>query len=443
MNNLGIIIQREYNTRVRKKSFIIMTFLTPLLMVALIMLPMLLSTVKGSKTEEIAVYDESGQYVSRLQSGEQFVFFPINTPIQDIPAEERGLYAAFLSISGNLCDSSGMVRFYSQKQISMDLKYEVESQLEDMASQDKIASYNIPELAQILQDVHPSVRTESILWSDKKGAEEQKTSAELSMIIGMIATLLIYMFIFIYGSMVMNGVVEEKSNRIVEIIVSSVKPFQLMMGKIIGIALVGLTQVALWVVLVVVLSSVMGAVVGMPSDPAALMEAQNMMNGSMPAAQAMPMSIDSDMMEGLQILQSFNWIQIVLWFILYFLGGYLLYASIFAALGGAIDNNDDAQQFTLPVTIPVIFALYVGIYGAMNPEGPLVFWCSFIPFFSPVVMMVRLPFGVPAWQLWLSFAILVITFLLIVKLAAKIYRTGILMYGKKVTYKDLWNWLKY
>lgn len=439
MNNLGIIIQREYNTRVRKKSFIIMTFLTPLLMVALIMLPMLLSTVKGSKTEEIAVYDESGQYVSRLQSGEQFVFFPINTPIQDIPAEERGLYAAFLSISGNLCDSSGMVRFYSQKQISMDLKYEVESQLEDMASQDKIASYNIPELAQILQDVHPSVRTESILWSDKKGAEEQKTSAELSMIIGMIATLLIYMFIFIYGSMVMNGVVEEKSNRIVEIIVSSVKPFQLMMGKIIGIALVGLTQVALWVVLVVVLSSVMGAVVGMPSDPAALMEAQNMMNGSMPAAQAM----DSDMMEGLQILQSFNWIQIVLWFILYFLGGYLLYASIFAALGGAIDNNDDAQQFTLPVTIPVIFALYVGIYGAMNPDGPLVFWCSFIPFFSPVVMMVRLPFGVPAWQLWLSFAILVITFLLIVKLAAKIYRTGILMYGKKVTYKDLWNWLKY
>lgn len=439
MNNLGIIIQREYNTRVRKKSFIIMTFLTPLLMVALIMLPLLLSTVKGSKTEEIAVYDESGQYVSRLQSGEQFVFFPINTPIQDIPAEERGLYTAFLSISGNLCDSSGMVRFYSQKQISMDLKYEVESQLEDMASQDKIASYNIPELAQILQDVHPSVRTESILWSDKKGAEEQKTSAELSMIIGMIATLLIYMFIFIYGSMVMNGVVEEKSNRIVEIIVSSVKPFQLMMGKIIGIALVGLTQVALWVVLVVVLSSVMGAVVGMPSDPAALMEAQNMMNGSMPAAQAM----DSGMMEGLQILQSFNWIQIVLWFILYFLGGYLLYASIFAALGGAIDNNDDAQQFTLPVTIPVIFALYVGIYGAMNPDGPLVFWCSFIPFFSPVVMMVRLPFGVPAWQLWLSFAILVITFLLIVKLAAKIYRTGILMYGKKVTYKDLWNWLKY
>lgn len=438
MNNLGIIIAREYGTRVRKKSFLILTFLTPLLMVALIMLPLMLSGIKGGETKEIAVYDESGQYVSRLESNQQFVFFPLDKPIQEITAEEKDDYSAFLSITGNLCDSSGMVRFYSLKQISMDLKYEVEAQLEAMASEDKIASYNIPELAQILQDVNPSVRSESVLWSDKDDSSEQKTSAEISMIIGMVATLLIYMFIFIYGSMVMNGVVEEKSNRIVEIIVSSVKPFQLMMGKIIGIALVGLTQVALWVILVTVLSTVLGAAVGMPSDPAALMESQNMMMATTPA-----MDMDSDMMAGLQIFQSFNWGQIILWFILFFLGGYLLYASIFAALGGAIDNNDDAQQFTLPVTIPVIFALYVGIYGAMNPDGPMVLWCSFIPFFSPVVMMVRLPFGVPSWQLWLSFAILVVTFLLMVKIAAKIYRTGILMYGKKVTYKDLWKWLKY
>lgn len=439
MNNLGIIIAREYGTRVRKKSFLILTFLTPLLMVALIMLPLMLSNIKGGETKEIAVYDESGQYVSRLESNQQFVFIPYEKSLRDISAEEKDDYSAFLSITGNLCDSSGLVRFYSLKQISMDLKYEVEAQLEAMASEDKIASYNIPELAQILQDVNPSVRTESVLWSDKDDASEQKTSAEISMIIGMVATLLIYMFIFIYGSMVMNGVVEEKSNRIVEIIVSSVKPFQLMMGKIIGIALVGLTQVALWVILVMVLSSILGAAVGMPSDPAALMDdAQNMMMASTPA-----MDMDSEMMAGMQIFQSFDWGQIVLWFILYFLGGYLLYASIFAALGGAIDNNDDAQQFTLPVTIPVIFALYVGIYGAMNPDGPMVFWCSFIPFFSPVVMMVRLPFGVPSWQLWLSFAILVVTFLLMVKIAAKIYRTGILMYGKKVTYKDLWKWLKY
>lgn len=253
----------------------------------------------------------------------------------------------------------------------------------------------------------------------------------------MVATLLIYMFIFIYGSMVMNGVVEEKSNRIVEIIVSSVKPFQLMMGKIVGIALVGLTQVALWVILVSVLSGVLGASIGL-SDPTAILESQTAMMATSPAA-----NMDSEMMAGLQLLQSFNWGQIILWFVLFFLGGYLLYASIFAAIGGAIDNNDDAQQFTLPVTIPVIFALYIGIYGAMNPDGPMVLWCSFIPFFSPIVMMVRLPFGVPGWQLALSFGLLVLTFLLIVKIAAKIYRTGILMYGKKVTYKDLWKWLKY
>ncbi len=437
MNNLGIIIQREYNTRVRKKSFIIMTFLTPLLMVALIMLPLLLSTVKGNKTEEIAVYDQNGLYINRMQSDNRFVFIPFDKAVQQIPASERGNYNAYLSITGNLCDSTGRVQFYSTKQISLDLKSNVEAQLANLASEDKIASYQIPQLAQILQDIKPSVRSESILWSDKDGESEMKTSAELSMIIGMVATLLIYMFIFIYGSMVMNGVVEEKSNRIVEIIVSSVKPFQLMMGKIIGIALVGLTQVALWVVLVTALSAVAGTAIGMPSDPAAMMEAQSMMTGV-----STEMVMESGMMEGWRILQSFNWLQIVIWFVLYFLAGYLLYASIFAAIGGAIDNNDDAQQFTLPVTIPVIFALYVGIYGAMNPEGPLVFWCSFIPFFSPIVMMVRLPFGVPAWQLWLSFALLVATFLLMVKLAAKIYKTGILMYGKKVSYKDLWKWLK-
>nr|MBQ5604826.1 ABC transporter permease [Bacteroidales bacterium] len=437
MNNLGIIIAREYGTRVRKKSFLILTFLTPLLMVALIMLPMMLATIKSGDSKDIAVYDESGQYVGRLQSTQQFVFIPYEKPISQISAEEKDDYSAFLSISGNLCDSSGQVSFYSLKQISMDLKYEVESQLEAMASEDKIASYNIPELAQILQEVKPSVRAESVLWSEKDSQSEQKTSSEISMIIGMVATLLIYMFIFIYGSMVMNGVVEEKSNRIVEIIVSSVKPFQLMMGKIVGIALVGLTQVALWVILVSVLSGVLGASIGL-SDPTAILESQTAMMATSPAA-----NMDSEMMAGLQLLQSFNWGQIILWFVLFFLGGYLLYASIFAAIGGAIDNNDDAQQFTLPVTIPVIFALYIGIYGAMNPDGPMVLWCSFIPFFSPIVMMVRLPFGVPGWQLALSFGLLVLTFLLIVKIAAKIYRTGILMYGKKVTYKDLWKWLKY
>ncbi len=438
MNNLGIIIAREYNTRVRKKSFIILTFLTPVLMVALIMVPILLSTIKDSNTKEIAVYDESGQYVSRLTSSQQYHFSVYDKPIQHLTAEEKAAFTAFLSIQGNLSDDSGRVQFYSLKQIPMEMKDEVVGQLRNLATQDKIASYNIPELAQILQDVKISVSAESIIWSEKDADAEKKTSSELSMVIGMVATMLIYMFIFIYGAMVMNGVVEEKSNRIVEIIVSSVKPFQLMMGKIIGIALVGLTQVALWVVLALVLAGVAGNMFNISTDPSALMESSGAI-----AAGTQGMSLSSEVMEGIQLVQSFNWAQILFWFILFFIGGYLLYASIFAAIGGAVDNNEDSSQFSLPVTIPVLFALYVGIYGAMNPEGPLVFWCSFIPFFSPIVMMVRLPAGVPAWELWLSFGILVATFLLTVKLAAKIYRTGILMYGKKVTYKDLWKWLKY
>lgn len=436
MNKLSIIIQREYLSRVRKKSFIIMTFLTPLLMVALIMVPLLLSTVKSGKTRLIAVNDESGQYVSRLQDSKSWQFVAIGEDISSLPAEKREDFYAWLSIRGNLADSTGQVRIYATRQIPMELSSEIRSQLEKMASEDKISSYRIPELAQILKEVYPTVRTENILWSDKADGQEVKTSSEISMVIGMVATMLIYIFIFAYGSMVMNGVVEEKSSRIVEIIVSSVKPFQLMMGKIVGIALVGLTQFILWVLLILLLSAVGLSAVGLPMD--------TLMSANLPqAGETMNVNLSQEALDGIQIIQSFNWTSLIIWFILFFLGGYLLYASLFAAIGGAVDNNEDSQQFTLAITIPVILALYIGIYGAMNPDGPLVFWSSFIPFFSPIVMMVRLPMGVPFWQIVLSFALLVITFLLCVKLAAKIYRTGILMYGKKVTYKDLWKWIRY
>ena len=436
MNKLSIIIQREYLSRVRKKSFIIMTFLTPLLMVALIMVPLLLSTVKSSKTQLVAVNDESGLYAGRLQDSKSWQFVAVGEDISALAPENRNDFYAWLSIRGNLTDSTGQVKIYATRQIPMDLGSDIRNQLEKMASDDKIASYDIPELAQILKEAHPAVHTENILWSDKAEGQEIKTSSEISMVIGMVATMLIYIFIFAYGSMVMNGVVEEKSNRIVEIIVSSVKPFQLMMGKIVGIALVGLTQFIMWILLISLLGTIGLASMGLPVD--------TLMSANMPqAVETMDVNLSAEALNGIQIFQSFNWTSIIIWFILFFLGGYLLYASLFAAIGGAVDNNEDSQQFTLAITIPVLLALYIGIYGAMNPDGPLVFWCSFIPFFSPVVMMVRLPMGVPFWQIALSFGLLVITFLLCVKLAAKIYRTGILMYGKKVTYKDLWKWIRY
>jgi ABC-2 type transport system permease protein len=253
----------------------------------------------------------------------------------------------------------------------------------------------------------------------------------------MISAFMIYMFIVIYGAQVMSGVVQEKTSRIVEVIISSVKPFELMMGKIIGIAMVGLTQFFLWVLLTVVISTVAGSFIGGKVDVDALQQANSM------GMQATPAASPSQVQELVAMLNGFDFAQIVVLFVLYFLGGYLLYASLFAAVGSAVDSETDTQQFSLPLTLPIIFAIYAAIYSAQNPDGPLALWCSMIPFTSPIVMMVRLPFGVPAWQIVLSLLILVMSFIGTTWMAGKIYRTGILMYGKKVTWKEMWKWVKY
>ncbi|MDD4641052.1 MAG: ABC transporter permease [Bacteroidales bacterium] len=428
MSKLSLIINREYSSRVRKKSFLIMTFVMPLAFVLIILVPLLLSSVKDTKVREIAVIDAKGLYLPRLQNTPNYQFLPCSDSTEAYRNQNKAGYYAYLLIEGNLIEGDPKVRVYSEQQIGPDLKDYVQSQLSQMASEDKIASYQIEGLEQIIRESKVRVSVETIRWTDD--GNEQKTSSEISMIIGMIATMLIYVFIFAYGGMVMNGVIEEKSNRIVEIIVSSVKPFQLMMGKIIGIALVGLTQFFLWVVLLLVLLVVGSQFADIPLD------------GLSPSMPGMESSVPPGVLDSLQALNSIPVGKILFWFVLYFLGGYLLYASLFAAVGGAIDNSEDAQQFTLPMTIPVLFALYAGIYGASNPEGPLTIWCSFIPFTSPIVMMVRLPFGVPFWHLILSYGLLVLTFVFSTKLASKIYRTGILMYGKKITYKVLWQWIK-
>lgn len=403
-----------------------MTFVMPLALILIILIPLLLSSVKDNKVRQIAVIDASGLYLPRLQNTPNYQFIPCGDSAE--ACKNKADYYAYLIIKRNLTEGSPIVRIYSEQQVGADLKDYVQSQLSQMASEDKIASYQIEGLEQIIRDSRVRVKTETIRWTDD--GNEQKTSSEISMIIGMITAMLIYFFIFAYGGMVMNGVIEEKSNRIVEIIVSSAKPFQLMMGKIIGIALVGLTQFFLWVVVVLVLVVIGSRFGNIPLDG---------LSPSMPGTES---SLPPGVLDGLQALSSISMGKILFWFVLYFLGGYLLYASLFAAVGGAIDNSEDAQQFTLPMTIPILFALYAGIYGAGNPEGPLTIWCSFIPFTSPIVMMVRLPFGVPFWHLVLSYGLLALTFVFSTKLAAKIYRTGILMYGKKTTYKVLWQWIK-
>ena len=277
----------------------------------------------------------------------------------------------------------------------------------------------------------------TIKW-DEDGSEKS-TSAEVASILGMILTFIIYMFIIMYGGMVMQGVMEEKTNRIIEVMISSVKPFDLMMGKIIGIGFVGLTQVFLWGILTTVLVSGSLFFFGGNTSPEDMMTAQMTAQGiNDVAAGSSDISIQVQ-----EIINSINFGMIGICFVLYFIGGYLLYAALFAAIGSALEQQEDTQQFMTPIMLLMAFSLYAGIYSMNNPDGPLAFWCSMIPFTSPIVMMVRLPFDIPVWELALSFALLFTTAILIIWFSAKIYRVGILMYGKKPSIKEMIKWVKY
>ena len=258
----------------------------------------------------------------------------------------------------------------------------------------------------------------------------------MALVIGMVSAMMIYIFIIMYGTQVMNGVMQEKSNRIVEVIVSSVRPFDLMMGKIVGIALVGLTQFLMWVVLTLVLAGAGSVLLGGGFDPQSVQQLAATPGASLTEAQGMAAEVYG-------MLASFNWVQIAILFVVYFLGGYLLYASLYAGVGSAVDNETDANQFTMPITLPILLAIFAALYSVRSPESSFAFWFSIIPFTSPVVMMVRLPFDVPGWEIALSVAVLVLSFIGSTWLAGKIYRTGIFMYGKKPTWSEMWKWLRY
>jgi ABC-2 type transport system permease protein len=323
----------------------------------------------------------------------------------------------------------------------MHLSNSLEKELETQ----KLKAENIEDLDQILKSIETSINLRSITFTEE--GQEKESHAEIAMGIGYAGGMLIYFFIFLFGAMVMRGVIEEKTNRIVEVIVSSVRPFQLMMGKIIGVGLVGLSQFIIWVVLTV------GLVIGvqrsffpeLTQTPTQQVLAQDIMSDQ----QATEISVqqggqEMEMLGDLfSSLDTVNFGFILVMFIFYFLAGYLLYASFFAIIGSAVDNETDTQQFMFPVTVPLIIGIFVMINTIQNPEGPIAFWFSIIPLTSPIVMMVRIPFHPPAWEIAVSVAVLIITFIGSVWMAGKIYRTGILMYGKKVNYKELWKWLRY
>jgi len=434
MSKISLIIKREYTTRVMKKSFILLTFLTPLLMTGMIGLIVWLGSIKDDKIKNIVVIDETHLYSKVLKSNEVYSFQFINDKVENVRKKNANndQFTALLYISGNLKDDQNAVKLYSEKQVNVELKGYISGLLNKYIEEQKLAEYNIPNLKGMVDKSHTDIDLKTIKWGEN--GKDKVGSAELALIIGMITAMIIYMFIIIYGAQVMQGVVQEKTNRIVEVIISSVKPFELMMGKIIGIALVGLTQFLMWVVLTVLLVGIGTSVLGLNIDANSVQQMQQMQHSA-------PMP--SEMQNILVALAGLNYVQIVGLFIVYFLGGYLLYASLFAAVGSAVDNETDTQQFSLPIMLPIIFAVYAGIFSAQNPDGPLAFWCSMIPFTSPIVMMVRLPFDVPAWQIILSISILILSFIGTTWMAGKIYRTGILMYGKKTTWKEMWKWLKY
>jgi ABC-2 type transport system permease protein len=441
MSKISLIIKREYTTRVMKKSFIILTFLTPLLFAGMISVPLWLSSIKDSAKKHIVVIDRTNSYSQVLKSNETYVFDFVNKPVEKIKSENAGKdenqFTALLLISGDLAKNPKAATLYSEKQVNLELKTYISGLLNNYVEQQKLAAYNIPNLKEMVEKSRANIDIPTIKWGEN--GQDKEGSAELALIIGMISAFVIYMFIIIYGAQVMSGVVQEKTSRIVEVMISSVKPFELMMGKIIGIAMVGLTQFLMWVILTVAISTVVGSFIGGGVDIATLQQANQMgMQGNMAAA-----SSPSEIQQLFSMLHGFDFMQIVVLFLLYFLGGYLLYASLFAAVGSAVDSETDTQQFSLPLTLPIIFAIYAAIYSAQNPDGPLAFWCSMIPFTSPIVMMVRLPFDVPMWQIVLSLSVLVLTFIGTTWMAGKIYRTGILMYGKKVTWKEMWKWLRY
>lgn len=438
MSKIGLVIAQEYKNRVAKKSFLVLTILMPILFVGLIFTPIWLATLEDNDLKQVAVIDQTGKYLSVFTDNDAYKFDVIGAPLDSLrQSEKRGDYEAIVVISKNLATSPEAVTIYSEKQINIGLKNFIQQGLNSFVEKENLRSYNIPNIQEIIDESQANVRVNTIKW--REDGSEEISSSEVAIAIGMVFTMLIYMFIFIYGAQVMSSVVQEKTSRIVEVLICSLKPFELMMGKIISIALVGLTQFGIWLILTIGLVFISGQFLGNSINPETMVNMEQLSNADTLQQTTSSLNFDSIM----EMIMSVNPFELIVYFLIYFIGGYLLYASIFAAIGSAVDNETDTQQFMLPVTIPIIFAIYAAIYGAQNPDGPLAFWCSMIPFTSPIVMMVRLPFGVPMWEKILSVTILIASFIATTWMSAKIYRTGILMYGKKPSWKEMWKWLNY
>ena len=460
LKKLGIIIQREYLNKVKKKSFLLTTFGVPILFAGMYAAMIFIMLKAEGDSKRIAVIDNSGIVMEKLENTKQLTFTQLSETDPEAVKNRLGDFDADILLYISPLDSatkSVSATTYADKPMGMETAEVIERRINDAVEAYRIDSYDIPGLEQIMEDVHSNVHLTSYTV-DEKG-KETISQSEVYMIVSMVLAMALYMFIAIFSGMVMSSVIEEKTSRVVEVLVSSVKSTELMFGKIIGVALVALTQFLLWIVLTLLIIGILGGIIGMDKitggmDPAQMEQVQQMSNmGGMGSTidleSLQAMSDTAAVAEGptgvqavMGTLSSLNYPQLIVSFLLFFLFGYLLYASLFAAIGSAVENEADTQQLQIPVTVPLLIGFFIAFYAFRAPESSIVWWGSMIPFTSPIVMLARLPFGVPMWELVLSIGLLILTFFACAWASAKIYKVGILMYGKKSTFKDLWKWLK-
>jgi ABC-2 type transport system permease protein len=438
MSKISIIIKREFNERVRKKSFLVTTILTPLLFVAMMGGVAAMMTIRSSETKVIEVIDNSGIIAPHLESNEAIKYVPTDRTLDEIKADKGDAWGVLVIDSDILTNPAVQLVTFSSS--TFDTESAVTGAISNIIETEKLKAYDIANLPQILDEVRTSV-TIKAFKVDESG-QETESSSVLAMALAYILGFLMYIFVLLYGAQVMSGVIEEKNSKVLEVVVSSVKPFQLMMGKILGIALVAVTQLAIWVAVIAVMGTALIHFV-VPADMVAAAQGMQGMSQGMDPAMAQAIN-NPEMVSALGSLIDVGYLgKMFVTFLFYFVVGYLLYAAMFAAVGSAVDNVQDSQQFQMPITLPLMVGL-IGMLNAMqDPTGPLAVWLSIIPFTSPLVMVARIPYGVPGWELALSIGLLLVTFVLFVWLAGKIYRVGIFMYGKKPSFKELAKWITY
>lgn len=437
-SNIGIIISREFSERVAKKSFIITTLLMPVLMLVLMAAPALIAMFSTPSDRTIAIVDESGLVAPELMNDStrpDYLTLTLSTAAPD-SLMNSGEVDGVLFVGKDIVTNPSDTRLYLNDAGSMDLEMAFRNAIKESIEAERLKNYNIENLDEIMQEIEADVHLQT-LRVDETG-ESESTSSAISFIIGIFMTFVLYMFLLMYGQMVMTSIIEEKNNRVLELVVSSVKPLQLMLGKIIGVGLVAVVQVAIWGVLLCLMSAFLLPAL-MPAD---MMQEVTMAGaGTLDASTA---TFDPEMLQAMALMSSVWYIAKLFGLMLLFLiGGFLFYASMFAAIGSAVDNIQDASQLQSFAILPIIVALIFSLSVGNDPNSTLAVWLSIIPFTSPMVMLSRIPFGIASWQVWVSVAVLYASFVAMAWIAAKIYRVGIFMYGKKPTIKDLIRWARY